>query len=393
MIDYRQLGFVSEKQHTICEQNGKQLIEHVITRDGFSDLYSILYQERAPTHETQSALYETKNPFFPGNLPKSGSDSTLKRRHFKSYFDVSKGNMLSARATFLYNQSCTVGLAHVTESDEVFFSNNDADELYFASEGSGVFQTVMGELPYNKHDYIFIPKSIPYRIFPSEHSYFLIVEGRKNFGIPKNFRNVQGQLTLEAPYNHRDFSAPKKLMTLDPKDNPPIIVKRANTLTIHQHTDFPYKVVGWDGWYWPFTFPIANYQPKTSNVHLPPTIHAMFSGAQFYIMNFVPRLVDYHPKAVPCPWPHSSIDCDEVLFYVEGNFTSRKGINQYSMSLHPSGVPHGPHPEKYENSIGLKHTSELAIMVDTFEPLFVAEAAHQFEDEKYTTSWDSKEFL
>lgn len=393
MIDYRKLGFVSEKQHTICELNGKQLIEHVITRDGFNDLYSILYQYRAPTHESKSAPYQNANPFFPTVQLEKNLEGNLTRRHFKSFYQSSKGTLLQARATFLHNQSCSVGLAHITQSDELFFSNNDADELFFASTGSGVFQTVMGTLPYNKHDYIFIPKSIPYRILPKDSSYFLIVEGKKNFGIPRQFRNIQGQLTLEAPYNHRDFSGPSQLLELAENENPPIVVKRLNTLTIHEHTDFPYKVVGWDGWYWPFTFPISHYQPKTSSVHLPPSIHAMFSAHQFYIMNFVPRLTDYHPKAVPCPWPHSSIDCDEVLFYVEGNFTSRKGIDQYSISLHPSGIPHGPHPEKYEKSIGLKHTSELAIMVDTFEPLFVTEAALQFEDQNYPTSWDTKEFL
>ncbi len=393
MIDYRKLGFVSEKQHTICELNGQQLIEHVITRDGFNDLYSILYQYRAPTHETSSAKYKTENLNFLVQPSANTEKSGLSRRHFKSFYEASKGNLLNSRAAFLYNNSCTVSLAHVTEADKMFFSNNDGDELYFASTGSGIFQTIMGELPYKKHDYIFIPKSIPYRIISNEKSYFLIVEGKKNFGVPSQFRNKQGQLTLEAPYNHRDFTGPNKLLSLKEDENPAIIVKRLNTLTKHEHTDFPYKVVGWDGWYWPFTFSIANYQPKTSNVHLPPSIHAAFSGAEFYIMNFVPRITDYHPKAVPCPWPHSSVDCDEVLFYVEGNFTSRKNISQYSISFHPGGIPHGPHPEKYERSIGIKSTNELAIMVDTFEPLFATDTALQFEDTEYPTSWDTKEFL
>lgn len=405
MIDYRRLGYVSEKQHTICELNGKQLIEHVITRDGFNDLYSILYQMRAPTHETKSELYKNSNPFFPHAILQElrpvipqldrGSHQLhqLKRRHFKSFRDSSKGTLLEARATFLYNNSCTVGLARVTEEDTNFFSNSDADEIYFVNEGSGIVQTIMGELEYKPHDYIFLPKSIPYRFKPTAPSYFLIVEGKKQTGIPKDFRNAQGQLKLDAPYNHRDFQVPTKLLFLEPNENPPIIVKRFDELTLHAHTDFPYQVVGWDGWYWPFTFPMANYQPKTSNVHLPPSVHTMFAGANFYIMNFVPRLLDYHPKAVPCPWPHSNIDCDELLFYVDGNFTSRRGIGQYSMSFHPGGIPHGPHPEKYEKSIGLSRIDELAIMVDTFEPLLVTKAALKFEDEAYPVSWDSKEFL
>jgi homogentisate 1,2-dioxygenase len=405
MIDYRQLGFVSDKQHTICDLNGKQLIEHVITRDGFNDVYSILYQLRAPTHETKSYFYQNKNPYFPYSPCKKTelivptqdtktNDALLpKRRHFRSFHNELQGNLLQTRATFLYNSSCTVGVAHLTTSDECFFANADADEIYFVNEGQGCVETVMGIMHYSKHDYIFIPKSIPYRFKPNAPSYLLIVEGNKNTGIPKDFRNTQGQLKLDAPYNHRDFTPPKELLTLAENDNPPIIIKRFNVLTSHEHTEFPYNVVGWDGWYWPFIFPIKNYQPKTSNVHLPPSVHAMFSGAQFYIMNFVPRLLDYDPKAVPCPWPHSNIDCDELLFYVHGDFTSRKGIGQYSMSFHPGGIPHGPHPEKYERSIGLRKTDELAIMVDTFEPLYPTEIALKFEDQQYPSSWATKEFL
>lgn len=402
MIDYRQLGFISDKQHTICELNGKQLIEHVITRDGFNDLYSILYQLRAPTHETKSYFYQNTNPYFPHtcqsqeysiNTTAIDAKFAPKRRHFKSFLNEMQGNLLQTRATFLYNASCTVGVANITEPDEHFFANADADEIYFVNEGQGIIETIMGVLEYNKHDYIFIPKSIPYRFKPNEPSYCLIVEGKKNAGIPKEFKNSQGQIKLDAPYNHRDFKEPKKLLVLSDTENPNIIIKRFDVLTAHEHTEFPYHVVGWDGWYWPFTFPIENYQPKTSNVHLPPSVHTMFAGFQFYIMNFVPRLLDYHPKAVPCPWPHSNIDCDELLFYVHGNFTSRKGIGQYSMSFHPGGIPHGPHPAKYEHSIGLQRTDELAIMVDTFEPLYPTEIALKFEDPVYPSSWATKEFL
>lgn len=391
MIDYRRLGFVSSKQHTICEYDGKMLTEHVITRDGFNDHYSILYQKRAPTHEISTELYKHENPFFPNYNKVNNSD--LKRRHFQTQLFQKEGILLDSRATLLVNNNCSVGIANISASDQSFFSNSDADELYFITEGNGIVQTVMGELNYKKGDYLFIPKSIPYRFLPVEKSKVFIVEGNKKFGIPFEFRLSLGQIKLDAPYNHRDFISPSRLMQIEENDNFPIIVKKDNQLTIHRYTDFPYKVVGWDGWYWPFLFSVYDYQPKTSSVHLPPTVHTVFSGENFYIMNFVPRVLDYHPKAVPCPWPHSNIDCDEVIFYVSGDFTSRKGISNYSISFHPSGIPHGPHPERYEQSIGAKNTQELAIMVDTFAPLHITEAGLLLEDRKYHYTWDSYEYL
>ncbi len=391
MIDYRKLGFVSAKQHTICELDGKMLIEHVITREGFNDHYSILYQKRAPTHEVHVEEFKNDNPFFP-YFSKANSNE-LTRRHFQTPLHKKEGNLLESRATLLVNESCTIGIANLTKNDNYFFTNADADELYFISDGEGILQTIMGEIDYKKGDYLFIPKAIPYRFLPHFKTNAFIVEGKQKFGVPAEFKLPNGQIKLDAPYNHRDFHTPSRLLTLNDNENIPIIVKRDHVLSKHEYTDFPYKVVGWDGWYWPFSFYVYNYQPKTSSVHLPPTVHAVFSAHKFYIMNFVPRLLDYHPKAVPCPWPHSSIDCDEVIFYVSGDFTSRKGISNYSISFHPSGIPHGPHPERYEQSIGAKYTQELAIMVDTFEPLFVTEAARILEDKKYHYSWDSPNHL
>lgn len=391
MLDYRQLGFVSEKQHTICEYEGQMLVEHVITRDGFNDLYSILYQKRAPTHETKTEEYKQSNVFFPHAAKLDSKE--LQRRHYQTQNYSKTGTTLQTRATLLFNSTCSVGVTTQTQNDDVFFCNSDADELYFISAGSGTLQTVMGELNYRKGDYLFIPKSIPYRFLTRTQNHMLVVEGTQNFGVPQEFKNTRGQIKLDAPYNHRDFRGPERLLSLNSGENPPIVVKRDNTLTKHEYTDFPYQVVGWDGWLWPFAFPVDAYQPKTSSVHLPPSVHTVFSGHRFYVMNFVPRLLDYHPKAVPCPWPHSNVDCDEVLFYVHGDFTSRKGISRHSISFHPGGIPHGPHPEKYERSVGVQRTDELAIMVDTFEPLCATEAARSMEDKNYHYTWDSKEFL
>lgn len=391
MIDYRKLGFVSDKQHTICEFEGQMLVEHVVTRDGFNDLYSILYQKRAPTHEVKAEPYSNNNSSFPSTVKKENRG--LKRRHFQTNQCTQVGNMLESRATLLMNASCSVGVSKQNKSDAVFFVNGDADELFYISQGKGILQTIMGEIDYIEGDYLFIPKGIAYRFLTEVENHMLVVEGKNHFGIPKEYKNVQGQIKLDAPYNHRDFRSPSRLLNLNLKENYSIIVKKENELSIHEYTDFPYQVVGWDGWYWPFAFSIYAYQPKTSSVHLPPTIHTVFSANNICIMNFVPRLLDYHPKAIPCPWPHSSVDCDEVIFYARGNFTSRKNISQHSISYHPNGIPHGPHPHKYEESIGVTKTEELGIMVDTFEPLYATEAAQLIEDKTYHTTWNSKEFL
>lgn len=391
MIDYRKLGEVSEKPHTVFEIGGKMVAEHVFTRDGFSDLYSILYQKRAPTHETRADYFESRSPAFP--VADARPPKELRRRHVRTQ-DIPLGKTQSqARVTLFVNNDCSVGMVKVTETDSVFFANGDADEMYFVAEGGGELQTSFGSLTYRAGDYVYIPKAVPYRFVFNTPQNMMVVEGSKGFGIPKEYRHPQGQLRMDAPYTHRDFRSPEKLIDWKRGDNFPIVVKRNNFLSIHEYTEWPYQVLGWDGWVYPFAFHIDAYQPKTSTVHLPPSSHMVFSAHNFVLMNFVPRLVDYHKKAIPCPYPHSSVDCDEVLFYVRGNFTSRKGISQHSMSFHPGGIPHGPHPERYEGSVGAKTTDELAVMVDTFAPLFLTEAARQFEDTNYHFSWNTTDHL
>lgn len=391
MIDYRRLGVVSEKPHTVFEVDGKMVAEHVFTRDGFSDLYSILYQHRAPTHETRADLYEITNPAFPPADVKIQKE--LRRRHVRTQDIPCAGALLDSRVTLFYNSDCAVGIVKFDKIAPYFFANGDADEMYFVAEGEGELQTSFGVLDYRAGDYVYIPKAVPYRFVFKGQQNMMIVEGTKGFGIPKEFRHPQGQLKLDAPYTHRDFRSPNRLLSLKAGENYPIVVLRNKALSLHEYTEWPYNVVGWDGWVYPFAFNVSDYQPKTSTVHLPPTIHVSFAANNFVMMNFVPRLVDYHKKAIPCPYPHSSVDCDEVLFYVKGNFTSRKSIGQYSMSFHPGGIPHGPHPEKYEASVGHKETDELAIMVDTFAPLIMTDAAKKFEDSTYHFSWNTKEHL
>jgi homogentisate 1,2-dioxygenase len=406
MIDYRTLGEISKKPHTVFEpkslsklpNNLKMAAEHVFTREGFSDLYSILYQKNAPTHETQVTNYSKKGHSFP-HEPLSAQEleaQKLLRRHFPTPQIQNTGNFLQARTTLLYNSDCTVGISTPTENTSKhseFFSNGDSDELYFIAQGQGSFETIFGKLSFYQHDYIFVPKGTPYRIEfnETENQKYFIVEGFKQFGIPKEFRHPQGQLKLDSPYTHRDFRSPQELLTV--KGNPGIVVKKKNRLTFHEYTEFPYQVVGWDGWMYPFAFSVHNFQPKTSTIHLPPSSHSVFSANGFVMMNFVPRMLDYGSNAIPCPYPHTSVDCDEVLFYAEGQFTSRKAISRHSISFHPCGIPHGPHPEKYEQSVGHQKTDELAIMVDTFAPLNISKAALKFEDPSYHFSWNASNCL
>lgn len=391
MIDYRRLGAVSEKQHTVFEYEGKIVAEHVFTRDGFSDLYSILYQKRAPTHEVSVEPWKNVNPGFPHRS--ADGLELLKRRHVKTPKLPLGGLLLESRRTLFFNDDCTVGVARPDRTCEDFFINADADEMYFVAEGAGILQTIFGELDFKEGDYVFVPKGVASRFVFEKPLYLFIVEGSKDFGVPREFRLSQGQLRLDAPFTHRDFRSPDRLLQISNEKNPAFIVKKLNRLSCHKYTEFPYQVIGWDGWCYPFAFSVHAYQPKTSSVHLPPTIHTVFSGRGFYMMNFVPRVLDYAKNAVPCPYPHSSVDCDEILFYVRGEFTSRKGIEQYSISYHPSGIPHGPHPQKYEMSIGVRETNELAVMVDTFSPLKMTRSAAELEDEQYHLSWNTKDYL
>jgi len=236
-----------------------------------------------------------------------------------------------------------------------------------------------------------IPKSTPYRLrLAGDRGTLLFFEGRPRLGIPSDYRNRWGQLTDYAPYSHRDFRLPQELLAVEPEQRSgpfELVVKASDELTVHRYKHFPLDVVGWDGVLYPVAFSIHDYQPKTGLVHLPPTIHTTFSGEGFVVCSFVPRKVDYHEKAIPCPYAHSSVDMDEVLYYVAGDFTSRKGIRPESISLHPQGVTHGPHPGTYEKSIGTERTNELAVMCDTHEPLRLTTVAAGLEDKDYHTSW------
>ena len=397
MIHYHRLGKVPPKHHVTHYENGKLLMEQCMTRVGFDSTFSILYFRTPPTDECAVRSMELPN-FCPAEPIAS---QPLHRRHIKTQDVKPAGDFLTGRRTLLVNDDVKVGVCKPCEpAGHHWFSNGDADECWFAFDGGGLLETVYGPLPFTKHDYVIIPKGTPYRLHPEgDKGTFLVFESSSYIDVPKQFRNQAGQITLDGPYCHRDFRYPTELLAFDKAKHGtgpyPLVIKHGNELTVHDYQHFPWDLVGWDGYSYPVAFNIHDYQPRTGSVHLPPTIHITFAGRGFILCSFVPRKVDYYDKdghkAIPCPYGHASVDCDEILYYVEGNFTSRKGIAPQSISLHPMGIAHGPHPGTYEKSIGTDRTSELAVMCDTFKPLRMTAAAVAIEDADYHYTWVQKE--
>lgn len=396
MIQYVAMGKIPPKPHTTHYEDGKLLMEHCHTREGFEGAFSILYYRTPPTDE--NAVEKLAIPGFCPFEPLA--EQPLHRRHIKTQDMKLKGDFLDARRVMMFNSDVQISMVKPTEKSPRFFSNGDGDELYFVNRGKGRIETLFGVLPFKDRDYLLIPRSTPYRIhWDGPDPDFLVFEGRGFIDVPKEWRNRHGQITMYAPYSHRDFHGPTELLKYDAAQHGTgtfrLVVKRDDVLTVHLHKHFPFEVVGWDGTVYPVSFNIHDYQPKTSTIHLPPTIHLTFAGNEFVVCSFVPRKVDYfdrgESKAIPCPYGHASVHMDEILFYVAGNFTSRRGIDSGSISLHPAGIPHGPHPGTYEKSVGHDRTSELAVMCDTYKLLRLTKVAHELEDKDYHLTWLSKE--
>jgi homogentisate 1,2-dioxygenase len=389
MIQRHQLGKVPPKPHTtFYDANGKLLREQCVTRRGFEGPYSIMYFHVPPTDE-QAVEPASVPGFCPFEVVE---EQPLHRRHIKSQDMKPAGDFLTGRRMLFVNADVQMSVAKPCEPAKHFFSNADGDELYFVNEGSGMLESIYGVLPFRKHDYLLVPKSTPYRInFDGHKGTLLAFEGSSFINVPKEFRNEVGQITMYAPYTHRDFRAPQELLRYDRARHGtgpfPLVTKLENKLGAHLFKHWPYDLEGWDGYVYPVAFNIHDYQPKTGLIHLPPTTHITFAGNDFVVCSFVPRLTDTHEKAIPCPYAHASVDMDEILYYVDGNFTSRKGIASESISLHPKGIPHGPHPGTYEASIGSRSTSELAVMMDCYKPLHMTRYAAGLEDKGYHLSW------
>ena len=294
---------------------------------------------------------------------------------------------IDARTPLLWSDDLVLSLVTPGAPDPVYFSNGDGDDLYFVAEGSGILRTVLGDVRFGPEDYVFVPKGVIHRFLPDAGPQrWLSIEALGGLGLPRQFRNDVGQLRMDAPFNHRDFRRPE---FRGPQDEGirHLVVKRGGTFHPFRQPASPLDVTGWDGTVWPFAVPILAFQPRVGQVHLPPTVHGSFAARGALVCSFVPRPLDFGPDAVPCPYPHSSVDVDEVLFYQRGEFTSRRGVGPGSISFHPAGIPHGPHPGAYEKSIGATHTNEVAVMLDCFGPLRATEAARGVEDAGYEASF------
>jgi len=383
MLDRIVAGEVPRKHHIALRGgDGALRYEECFTRDGFDGPYTILYhQERPHTHQPGPA----EHGWSPGGPVTEARP--LAKRHYRTQSLPRKGGpQVDARVALLGNADLLLGVAHPDAPDPCYVANADGDELFYVHEGGGVVVSPLGELRFEQGDYVCIPSSMVYRVVPDDKpQYWFWLEAR-DVHLLRQWRNPVGQLRMDAPYSHRDFRRPVFTGPLDEKIRK-LVVKRGGAWHGFVLGSSPLDVVGWDGTVYPWAFPILAFQPRVGLVHLPPTWHGTFGVRGALICSFVPRPVDFHPEAIPCPYPHSSPGCDEILFYCEGNFTSRRGVGPGSISHHPAGIPHGPHPGAYEASIGTTRTDELAVMMDTDRPLHVMAEALAIEDPDYMKSF------
>ncbi|WP_417900229.1 homogentisate 1,2-dioxygenase [Bacillus haimaensis] len=381
---YRKMGDIPHKRHTMFKkEDGTLFREQVMGTKGFSGSQSILYHHFLPTEVVKSEVLYSY-------LPEYEEHTALNHRHLKTTSIEKSGNALDAREYLLGNSDLLIGTALVTEEMKSYYRNGDGDELLFIHYGSGKVETMFGTLTYRPGDYVTIPIGTIYRVLPAEETKILFIESFSQLTTPRRYRNEYGQLLEHSPFCERDFRGPEVLETYIEKREYEVLTKSRGFMHSHILGHHPLDVVGWDGYLYPWVFNIEDFEPITGRVHQPPPVHQTFEGHNFVVCSFVPRLYDYHPEAIPAPYYHSNVNSDELLYYVEGNFMSRKGIEIGSITLHPSGIPHGPHPGTTEASIGKKETLELAVMIDTFKPLKIVKKAQDIEDKNYMFTWIEK---
>ena len=385
MTYYHRLGQIPPKRHTQFRQpDGSLYAEELVSSKGFSGIYSNLYHTTIPTR-----VKAIKEPIpFQAKMAK---EYGLKQTHLNTSKVSHTGkDYLDARRVLLMNQDVSLSLCNPTEKKmSYFYKNAEADEVVFIHDGNGYLLSQFGKLRVKQGDYVVIPRTTIYQFEWDEEDdvRLLIIESAAPVETVKRYRNELGQLLEHSPYCERDIRPPSELITDDSKGLFHMQIKKGGMLHQYEYDQSPFDLVGWDGYLYPYALSIHDFEPITGRIHQPPPVHQTFQAYGYVICSFVPRLFDYHPKAIPAPYNHSNIDSDEVLYYVEGNFMSRKGIDRGSFTLHPGGLPHGPHPGTVEKSIGAKETEELAVMVDTFKPLYLTQEALEFVDEKYPMSW------
>ena len=378
---YARAGQLPDKRHIQFRRpDGGLYAEELFSTRGFENVYSLAYHLRPPTATLDVRTWAREAPVMLANEP-------LRNRHFLTAKSNAAGDAIGARVPILGNDDISLSIADVDRPMDFFYRNAGGDELLFVHGGTGTLETTFGTIEYRAHDYLVVPSGVTYRLQPASPTRLVVHESRGHIAIPRKFRNEYGQLAEHAPYYERDFRTPQLREPVAEQGAFEVRVTNAGRNALYVVQNHPFDVVGWDGYCYPYAFNADEYAPVTGKLHQPPPSHATFEapGAAFCV--FVPRLFDYHPLAVPVPYNHSSVDCDEVLYYVSGNFMSRRGILEGSITLHAAGATHGPQPGAVEGSLGKTSTDELAIMVDTFKPLRIAEPALAFEEPNYFRSW------
>ena len=380
---YTKMGDIPHKRHTqFRKKDGTLHHEQLFGTIGFDGMSSLLYHLQPPTIVKEYVGEENATPEVVGK--------NMKMRSLMGYNVTPKDDYLQSRIPVLVNSDCHIILAAPKKSlTEYFYKNAQADEVIFIHKGTGKLRTQLGNIEFSYGDYLVVPRGMIYQIeFDTEDNRLFIVESFRPVYTPKRYRNWFGQHLEHSPFCERDIRTPSELETHDEMGDFRIKVKKEGNIYEYVYASHPFDVVGWDGYNFPYAFSIHDFEPITGRVHQPPPVHQTFETDAFVICSFVPRLYDYHPEAIPAPYNHSNIDSDEVLYYVDGDFMSRNNIEKGQITLHPAGIPHGPHPGTYEGSIGKKGTEELAVMVDTFKPLQLTKAAMELEVEDYYKSWN-----
>ena len=384
MPGYHRLGQIPPKRHTqFRKPDGSLYSEELFGTEGFSGNYSILYYHYPPTRVKKVEQFATVNH-------EEWNEGVQRHHHLKTVGLDRGGDAVLGRQVLMYNKDVVMSVALPTEPMSYFYRNGECDEVYFVHDGHGVLETNFGLLPYHEGDYIVIPRGTTYRFdiaAASPAARFFVIEARGTIEPPNRYYSHRGQLLEHAPFCERDIRRPEELVTHTESGEFEVRLKVGNTITSYWYDFHPINTVGWDGCEYPWIFNIADFEPITGRVHQPPPVHQTFQGPNFVICSFVPRKLDYHPLSIPVPYNHSNIDSDEMIYYVNGNFGSRKGIERSSITLHPRGIPHGPQPGAVEKSLGVDHTDELAVMVDTFYPLKLGAAARSVDDPSYPYSW------
>ncbi len=380
---YQKRGEIPPKRHTqFTNKNGELYWEELISRGGFSNIYSNVYHTHPPTAIKSIGVFQEHKI----------KDAVRNHRHYHLHTSelTSNGDYISSLVPLFYNTDLIISKAHMTKSMEYLYKSGCGDEIIFIHSGSGKFKSNFGSMNINQGDYIVIPKGVIWQIDIYKNIRALIIESKESIKTPNRYRNQFGQLLEHAPFCERDITIPKYENPINSSKPTEVKIKLNDGIQNYIYEQHPFDLVGWDGYYFPYIFNINDFMPITGKIHQPPPAHQTFQSHGFVICSFVPRLFDYHPQAIPAPYAHSNVDSDEIIFYVEGEFMSRKGIKKESITFHPSGLPHGPQPGKIEESIGALDTNEVAVMIDTFKPLTLTKATDKIDDVDYPLSWSKK---